>query len=68
MSLVYYLIIRLHNSDRTGIEKLSGKNWNKVYINREEELKNIIEMIKDLNNQVWMFTQMLIIIKRGALR
>ena len=31
------------------IEKMSGENWNKIYIPRDEELKDIIEMIKDLN-------------------
>ena len=44
-------IIRLHGPDRSGIEKISGENWNKIYINRDEELKDIIEMIKDLNNR-----------------
>ena len=44
-------IIRLHGPDRSGIEKISGENWNKIYIPRDEELKNIVEMIKDLNNR-----------------
>ncbi len=44
-------IIRLHGPDRSGIEKLSGENWNKIYINRDEELKDIVEMIKDLQNR-----------------
>ena len=26
-------------------------NWNKIYINRDEELKDIVEMIKDLNSK-----------------
>jgi uncharacterized protein YecE (DUF72 family) len=44
-------IIRLHGPDRSGIENLSGENWNKVYINRDEELKHIVEMIKDMQNR-----------------
>ena len=44
-------IIRLHDPDRSGIEKIPGENWNKNYINRDEELKDIVEMIKDLNNR-----------------
>ena len=44
-------IIRLHGPDRSGIEIISGQNWNKIYINRDEELKDIIELIKDLNNR-----------------
>ncbi len=35
-------IIRLHGPDRSGIEKISGENWNKVYINRDEELTDIV--------------------------
>ena len=42
-------IIRLHGPDRSGIEKISGENWNKIYIPRDDELKDIVEMIKDLN-------------------
>ena len=44
-------IIRLHGPDRSGIEKISGENWNKIYIPRDEELKDIVEMIKDLKNR-----------------
>ena len=44
-------IIRLHGPDRSGIEKMSDNNWNKIYIPRDEELKDIVEMIKDLNNR-----------------
>ena len=44
-------IIRLHGPDRSGIEKISGENWNKIYINREEELTDIVKMIKELQNR-----------------
>ncbi len=44
-------IIRLHGPDRCGIEKISGENWNKIYINWDEELEDIVEMIKDLNKR-----------------
>jgi uncharacterized protein YecE (DUF72 family) len=44
-------IIRLHGPDRSGIEKISGENWNKIYINRDEELNDIIKMIKELQNK-----------------
>ena len=30
---------------------MSGENWNKIYINRDDELQDIVEMIKDLNNR-----------------
>ena len=44
-------IIRLHGPDRSGIEKRSGENWNKIYINRDDELKDIVEMIEDLKKR-----------------
>jgi len=44
-------IIRLHGPDRNGIAKMSGENWNKIYINRDEEIEGIVEMIKDLQNR-----------------
>ena len=44
-------IIRLHGPDRSGIEKMSGENWSKIYINRDDELKDIVDMIIDLNNK-----------------
>ena len=30
---------------------MPGENWNKIYIPRDDELKDVIEMIKDLNNR-----------------
>ena len=44
-------IIRLHGPDRSEIENISGENWSKIYINRDEELKDIIEMIKELQSR-----------------
>ena len=44
-------IIRLHGPDRSRIEKISGENWNKIYINRDEELTAIVKMIKELQNR-----------------
>lgn len=32
-------------------KKWSGENQNKIYIERDTELKDIVEMIKDLNNR-----------------
>ncbi len=43
-------LIRLHGPDRKGIEKLAQDNWNKIYINRDKELKGIVEMIRELQN------------------
>jgi uncharacterized protein YecE (DUF72 family) len=49
-------VIRLHGPDRKGTEKIANDNWNQIYINRDVEIKSIIEMIKDLqNNEVDLF-------------
>ena len=45
-------IIRLHGPDRSGIEKISGENWNKIYINRDEKLTVIVKMTKELQSRV----------------
>ncbi len=41
-------IVRLHGPDRSGIEKISNKVWNKIYINRDENLEMIVQLIKQL--------------------
>ena len=49
-------IIRLHGPDRKGIEKIANDNWNQIYINRDREIKLIVEMIKELQtNEVDLF-------------
>jgi len=44
-------VIRLNGPDRKGIEKIANDNWNQIYINRDKEIKSIVEMIKDLQNK-----------------
>ena len=44
-------IIRLHGPDRSGIERISGENWNQIYINRDKELESIIKMIWEMQNR-----------------
>ncbi len=49
-------VLRLHGPDRKGIEKIANENWNQIYINRDVEIKSIVEMIKELqNNEVDLF-------------
>jgi uncharacterized protein YecE (DUF72 family) len=43
-------VLRLHGPDRKGIEKIANDNWNKIYFNRDKELRSIIEMIKELQS------------------
>ncbi len=42
------MLIHFHGIYSSCIEKISGENWNKIYIERDTELKDIVEMIKDL--------------------
>jgi uncharacterized protein YecE (DUF72 family) len=42
------IVIRLHGSDRSGIEKLSNENWNQIYVNRIEEINRLSELFMDL--------------------
>lgn len=42
------VVIRLHGPDRSGIEKISGENWNKIYINRQEEINSISILFNEL--------------------
>jgi len=44
-------VIRLHGPDRKGIEKIANDNWNQIYINRDKDIKSIVEMIKELQNK-----------------
>ncbi len=39
-------VIRLHGPDRSGIEKLTGGIWNRLAIDRREELERIVAIIR----------------------
>jgi uncharacterized protein YecE (DUF72 family) len=41
-------VIRLHGPDRKGIEKIANDNWNQIYVNRDMDIKSIVEMINEL--------------------
>lgn len=44
-------LICLHGPDRKGIEKMANDNWSKIYINRDQELEEIIKMIKHIQSK-----------------
>lgn len=44
-------VIRLHGEDRQGIEKHSGENWSKIYIDRTDELKQAALLIHELTSK-----------------
>lgn len=50
------MVIRLHGTDRKGIEEIANNNWSQIYINRDKEILSIVEMIRDLQkNEVDLF-------------
>lgn len=44
-------VIRLHGEDRRGAEKISGGNWNKIYIDRSAELKKVAWLLDELTSK-----------------
>lgn len=42
------VVFRLHGRDRSEIEKISGENWNKIYIDRREELIILSKIFNEL--------------------
>ncbi len=42
------VVIRLLGPDRKGIEKQTGKRWNRIVAPRDEELIGIVEMVEEL--------------------
>ena len=44
-------VLRLHGPDRKEIEKIANDNWNQIYINRDIEIKTLVELIKDLTSR-----------------
>jgi uncharacterized protein YecE (DUF72 family) len=47
-------VIRLHGPDRSGIEEMSGGEWSKIYINRDDYINPIADLIINLQNRVSM--------------
>jgi len=44
-------VFRLHGPDRAGIENLSGKIWNQILTPREDELYEMVDILKDLQER-----------------
>jgi len=42
------VVIRVHGPDRQGIERQTGKQWNRIVAPKDEELAAIVTMIRDL--------------------
>ncbi len=44
-------VLRIHGEDRKGIEKLTQNKWDKILINRDVEINQLIEIIKKLSEK-----------------
>jgi uncharacterized protein YecE (DUF72 family) len=44
-------VIRLHGSNRSGIEERSRGNWNKIYDPKDEEVSKITEIIRNMDER-----------------
>ena len=42
------MVIRLHGPDRQGIEKQTGKRWDRIMAPRDEELSSVADMVPEL--------------------
>jgi uncharacterized protein YecE (DUF72 family) len=42
------VVIRLHGPDRKGIERETGKNWDRIVVQRDDELTAVVRMVDDL--------------------
>jgi len=45
------VVVRLHGTDRAGIEKLTGERWDRIVAPRDEELASIAAMLKDMTGR-----------------
>jgi len=46
-----FTVLRLHGPDRSGIEKISKENWNKIYIDRSGEIAKLAKLIKEIQKR-----------------
>lgn len=47
----YFTVIRLHGADRKGIEKIANDNWNKIYINRDDTINKLVQLLNELQHK-----------------
>jgi uncharacterized protein YecE (DUF72 family) len=45
------VVIRLHGPDRSGIEKITGGDWNKIVAPKDEELNKVAEIVHYFKNK-----------------
>lgn len=50
-NIIDLAVIRLLGPDRKGIEKETGKEWNKIVFPKDSEIIRIVEMLKDLEKR-----------------
>jgi uncharacterized protein YecE (DUF72 family) len=42
------IVIRLHGGDRKGMEKITGKRWDKIVEPKDDELSDVADIVQDL--------------------
>jgi uncharacterized protein YecE (DUF72 family) len=45
------IVFRIHGEDRGEIEKITNNKWDKIVINRDQEIINIVEIVKQINKK-----------------
>jgi len=46
-----YTVIRLHGSDRKGIEKKTGKDWSQIVEPQDKDITSLANMLTDLSSR-----------------
>jgi uncharacterized protein YecE (DUF72 family) len=44
-------VVRLHGPDREGIEQATGESWRSIVAPKDDELAQIVEMIRDMRGR-----------------
>ncbi len=44
-------VVRLHGPDREGIEQATGESWHSIVAPKDEELAQIVEMVRDMRGR-----------------
>lgn len=44
-------VVRLHGTDRAGIEQATGESWHSIVAPKDDELSQIVEMIRDMRGR-----------------
>ncbi len=46
-----HVVVRLHDPDREGMEKETGKSWDRIVAPKDEDLARLVEMMRDMRDR-----------------